>query len=76
VVTGVEMFKKQLDEVWRVTTLGCAAWHWQRGCGARDVLAKSDVDQPKPEVQAEVYILTKEEGGRHTASSRATVRSF
>ena len=66
VVTGVEMFKKQLDEGWRATMPACccaalrkkmwnAAWCWRRA-----------TITPHTKFKAEVYILTKEEGGRHT----------
>src|SRR5437764_14762632 len=67
VVTGVEMFKKQLDE-------GMAGDHaglLLRGIGKDDVergmvLAKGGSITPHTKVKAEVYVLTKEEGGRHT----------
>jgi elongation factor Tu len=67
VVTGVEMFKKQLDE----GLAGDNAGLLLRGIGKEDVergmvLAKGGSITPHTKFKAEVYILTKEEGGRHT----------
>ena len=67
VVTGVEMFKKQLDE----GLAGDNAGLLLRGIGKEDVergmvLAKPGSITPHTKFKAEVYILTKEEGGRHT----------
>ena len=67
VVTGVEMFKKQLDE----GQAGDNAGLLLRGIGKDDVergmvLAKGGSITPHTKFKAEVYILTKEEGGRHT----------
>src|ERR1700680_3586080 len=67
VVTGVEMFKKQLDE----GLAGDNAGLLLRGIGKDDVergmvLAKPGSITPHTKFKAEVYILTKEEGGRHT----------
>ena len=67
VVTGVEMFKKQLDEGMAGTTSdlllrGIAKEDVERGM----VLAKGGSITPHTKFKAEVYILTKEEGGRHT----------
>jgi elongation factor Tu len=67
VVTGVEMFKKQLDE----GMAGDSAGLLLRGIGKDDVergmvLAKPGSITPHTKFKAEVYILTKEEGGRHT----------
>src|SRR6201987_480950 len=67
VVTGVEMFKKQLDE----GQAGDNAGLLLRGIGKDDVergmvLAKGGWVTPHKKFKAEVYILTKEEGGRHT----------
>jgi elongation factor Tu len=67
VVTGVEMFKKQLDE----GLAGDNAGLLLRGIGKDDVergmvLAKGGSITPHTKFKAEVYILTKEEGGRHT----------
>jgi elongation factor Tu len=67
VVTGVEMFKKQLDE----GLAGDNAGLLLRGTGKDDVergmvIAKPGSITPHTKFKAEVYVLTKEEGGRHT----------
>ena len=67
VVTGVEMFKKQLDEGMAGDNAGLLL----RGIGKDDVergmvLAKPGSITPHTKFKAEVYILMKEEGGRHT----------
>jgi elongation factor Tu len=67
VVTGIEMFKKQLDE----GRAGDNAGILLRGIKKEDVergqvLAKPGTVTPHTEFEAEVYVLTKEEGGRHT----------
>jgi elongation factor Tu len=67
VVTGIEMFNKQLDE----GQAGDNAGLLLRGTKKEDVergqvLAKQGSITPHTEFEAEVYILTKEEGGRHT----------
>src|SRR6202048_198277 len=67
VLTGVEMFKKQLDE----GLAGDNAGLLLRGIAKEDVergmvLAKGGSITPHTKFKAEVYILTKEEGGRHT----------
>jgi len=67
VVTGVEMFKKQLDEGMAGDNAGLLL----RGIGKEDVergmvLAKTGSITPHTKFKASVYILTKEEGGRHT----------
>ena len=67
VVTGVEMFNKQLDE----GRAGDNAGILLRGTKKTDVergqvLAKPGSVTPHTEFEAEVYVLTKEEGGRHT----------
>lgn len=66
-VTGVEMFNKQLDE----GRAGDNAGILLRGTKKEDVhrgqvLAKSGSVTPHTEFEAEVYVLKKEEGGRHT----------
>ncbi|MBU0578582.1 elongation factor Tu [Patescibacteria group bacterium] len=65
-VTGVEMFKKLLDDGQAGDNVGILL----RGKGKDDVergqvLAKPGAATPHTEFEAEVYILTKEEGGRH-----------
>ncbi len=67
VVTGVEMFKKQLDE----GLAGDNAGLLLRGIPKEDVergmvLAKPGSITPHTKFKAEVYVLSKEEGGRHT----------
>ncbi len=67
VVTGVEMFRKMLDQGQAGDNVGILL----RGVEKDDiergmVLAKSGSITPHTEFDAEVYILTKEEGGRHT----------
>ena len=65
-VTGVEMFRKMLDQGQAGDNVGVLL----RGTGKDDVergqvLAKTGTATPHTEFEAEVYILTKEEGGRH-----------
>ena len=67
VVTGVEMFKKQLDEGLAgdnagLLLRGIAKEAVERG----QVLAKPGSITPHTEFKGEVYVLSKEEGGRHT----------
>jgi len=66
VCTGVEMFKKQLDEglAGDNAVFCCAAF--ERGCGARDGAGQAGLDYAAHRLQGEVYVLSKEEGGRHT----------
>ena len=66
-VTGVEMFKKLLDEGRAGDNVGLLL----RGTKKEDVergqvIAKPGSIKPHTKFKAEVYILTKEEGGRHT----------
>lgn len=68
IVTGVEMFNKQLDEGIAGDNVGILIRSVKREEIQRgQVLAKPGSIKPHTEFQAEVYILTKEEGGRHTA---------
>jgi len=67
VVTGIEMFNKQLDEGMAGDNAGVLL----RGLKKEDVtrgqvLAKPGSVTPHTEFSAEVYVLSKEEGGRHT----------
>lgn len=67
VITGIEMFNKQLDE----GLAGDNAGILLRGIKKEDiergqVLAKPGSITPHTEFEAEIYVLTKEEGGRHT----------
>ncbi len=67
VVTGVEMFRKLLDQGQAGDNVGCLL----RGTGKEDVergqvLAKPGTITPHTKFKAQAYVLTKEEGGRHT----------
>jgi elongation factor Tu len=67
VVTGVEMFRKILDYGQAGDNIGCLL----RGVDRKEiergqVLAKPGSIKPHTKFAAEVYVLTKEEGGRHT----------
>ena len=67
-VTGIEMFRKTLDEGRAGDNCGCL----MRGTKKEDVergqvLAKPGTIKPHKKFKSEAYILTKEEGGRHTA---------
>ena len=67
-VTGVEMFRKSLDQGQAGDNVGCLL----RGTKKEDVqrgqiLAKPGTITPHTKFEAQVYVLTKEEGGRHTA---------
>ena len=66
-VTGIEMFRKLLDQGQAGDNIGCLL----RGTKKEEVergmvLAKPGSITPHTEFQGEVYVLTKEEGGRHT----------
>jgi len=68
VVTGVEMFRKLLDEGIAGDNIGCLL----RGVKKEEVergqvLAKPGSITPHTKFEANVYVLKKEEGGRHTA---------
>ena len=67
VVTGVEMFRKSLDEGQAGDNVGVLLRGVEKDDVERgQVLAKSGSITPHTDFEAEVYILTKEEGGRHT----------
>ena len=67
VVTGVEMFRKQLDEAEAGDNIGALLRGVQREDIERgQVLAAPGTIQPHTKFEAEVYVLTKDEGGRHT----------
>jgi elongation factor Tu len=66
-VTGVEMFRKLLDQGQAGDNVGCLLRGVEReGVERGQVLAKPGSVTPHTNFQAEVYVLTKEEGGRHT----------
>ncbi len=68
VVTGIEMFNKSLDEGRAGDNAGVLLRGTKKNEVERgQVLAKPGTITPHAEFEAEVYILTKEEGGRHTA---------
>jgi elongation factor Tu len=67
VVTGVEMFRKLLDDARAGDNVGLLL----RGCEKKDiqrgqVLAAPGSIKPHTKFKAEIYVLTKDEGGRHT----------
>jgi elongation factor Tu len=67
VVTGVEMFRKLLDQGEAGDNVGCLLRGLKREDVERgQVLCKPGTVTPHTEFEAEAYILTKEEGGRHT----------
>ncbi len=67
VVTGVEMFHKTLDEGEPGDAVGCLLRGIERDDIERgQVLAKVGSIRPHNAAEAEVYVLSKEEGGRHT----------
>jgi elongation factor Tu len=67
VVTGVEMFKKNLDQGQAGDNVGILLRGIERDDIERgQVLAKPGTITPHTEFDSEVYILSKEEGGRHT----------
>ena len=68
VVTGVEMFRKQLDEGQAGDNVGILLRGVEKDQVERgQVLSKPGSITPHTEFDAEIYVLTKEEGGRHTA---------
>ena len=67
VVTGVEMFRKTLDEAEAGDNIGVLLRGVQRSEVERgQVLAKPGTIHPHTKFKAQVYVLTKDEGGRHT----------
>lgn len=77
VVTGIEMFNKQLD----MGKAGDNAGILLRGTKKEDVhrgqvLAAPGSITPHTDFEAELYVLTKEEGGRHTAFSKGYKPQF
>ena len=68
IVTGVEMFKKTLDQAEAGDNIGVLLRGVQRTDVERgQVLAKTGTIHPHTKFKAQVYVLTKDEGGRHTA---------
>ena len=67
VVTGVEMFRKILDEGQAGDNIGVLLRGVEKDQVERgQVLAKSGSVKPHTEFETEIYVLAKEEGGRHT----------
>jgi elongation factor Tu len=67
VVTGVEMFRKQMDEGQAGDNVGCLLRGIDKeGIERGQVLAKPGSIKPHKKFMGEVYVLKKEEGGRHT----------
>lgn len=67
VVTGVEMFRKLLDQAEAGDNIGVLLRGIQRDEIERgQVLAKPGTIHPHTKFKSQVYVLTKEEGGRHT----------
>ncbi len=68
VVTGIEMFRKLLDSAMSGDNVGCLLRGITRDQVVRgQVLAKPGTVTPHTKFKASVYVLTKDEGGRHTA---------
>ncbi len=66
-ITGVEMFNKTMDEAIAGDNVGCLLRGIEKGDVERgQVLAKPGTITPHSKFKAEVYVLTKEEGGRHS----------
>lgn len=67
VITGVEMFRKSLDEARAGDNVGLLLRGIEKNQVERgQVIAKPGTVTPHTEFEAEIYVLTKEEGGRHT----------
>jgi len=67
VVTGVEMFRKLLDQARPATMIGALIRGVPRdGVERGQVLAKPGSITPHTDFSAEIYVLSKDEGGRHT----------
>jgi elongation factor Tu len=67
VVTGVEMFRKLLDRAEAGDNIGALLRGIEKdGIERGQVLAKPGSIKPHKKFKAEVYVLSKEEGGRHT----------
>ncbi len=67
VVTGIEMFRKLLDQAQAGDNIGALLRGVQRDDIQRgQVLAKAGSIKPHTKFKGEIYVLTKEEGGRHT----------
>jgi len=77
VVTGVEMFRKMLDQGQAGDNIGALLRGIERTEIERgQVLAKTGSITPHEEFEAEVYVLSKEEGGRHTPFTKGYKPQF
>jgi len=68
VVTGVEMFRKLLDEGLRATNVGLLLRARKKKTWSAGKWFASPVRSPRHEIQAEAYVLTKEERPPHAVS--------
>ena len=76
VVTGIEMFRKLLDSAEAGDTIGALLRGIQRNEVERgQVLCKPGSINPHTKFHGQVYVLSKDEGGRHTPSSTTIARS-
>ncbi len=66
IATDLEMFRKLLDEIEPATTSASSSAASTRMTWNEARSSRSPVDHPHTEFEAQVYILSKEEGGRHT----------
>ena len=67
VATGIEMFRKQMDEAMAGDNIGCLLRGVDRDSIERgQVIAKPGTVTCHTKFKAQVYVLTKDEGGRHT----------
>ena len=67
VVTGIESYRKLLDQGMAGDNVGCLLRGVERNAVQRgQVLARPGAAKPHKSFRAEVYVLTKDEGGRHT----------
>ena len=77
VITGIEMFNKQLDEGQAGDNAGILLRGTKKDEVERgQVLAKPGTITPHTEFEAEIYVLSKEEGGRHTPFSKGYKPQF
>ena len=77
VVTGVEMFRKMLDQGQAGDNVGVLLRGVERADIERgQVLAKPGSVTPHTEFEAKIYVLTKEEGGRHTPFTKGYKPQF
>jgi elongation factor Tu len=73
--TGVEMFRKLLDQGQAGDNVGILLRGTKREDVERGQVLASRARSSRTPLHGEVYVLSKDEGGRHTRSSTTTVRS-